>query len=226
METNGELTKVLARASTRGAALLILLATCVFADTLGLATGFAQLRLLLMIQNGEEVSDFAADLSDFLYGGVGLIQALVFVLTAVVWLVWLKAAYKNLTLVGSRRTKFTPGWAVGYWFVPFINLVRPYQIMKELWNRSDDENQSATDSLYTPSILPAWWATWILSNFAGNLMFRQSLAADDLASFLVSTKTGLINDGLTVLAGSFAIFIVLQIWKRQKAFSTSSQVKT
>ena len=60
--------------------------------------------------------------------------------TGIVWLAWLRGAYRNLALVGSKRSRFTPRRAVGYWFMPFVNLVRGYQVMKDLWLRSESMN--------------------------------------------------------------------------------------
>jgi hypothetical protein len=48
--------------------------------------------------------------------------------------VWFWRAYKNLKLMG--RAARAPGWAIGGWFVPIMNLFRPYQMMKELARES------------------------------------------------------------------------------------------
>src|SRR2546430_13548182 len=40
----------------------------------------------------------------------------------------------------SKRSRFSQGWAVGCWLIPFVNLVRAYQTMKDLWLRSESLN--------------------------------------------------------------------------------------
>jgi len=56
--------------------------------------------------------------------------------------------------VGTRESRFTPGWAVGYWFVPFVNLVRPYQIVADLWLRSDVLNgEGSTERRNAPALV-------------------------------------------------------------------------
>lgn len=57
---------------------------------------------------------------------------------AIVWLIWQHRAQKNLEGLGATWLRFTPGWAVGWWFVPFANLVKPFQTMRELWKASGD----------------------------------------------------------------------------------------
>ena len=64
------------------------------------------------------------------------------------------AAYKNLST--WHATRFRSGWAIGGWFVPFLNLVRPYQIAKELASYSGPNETAPTNAL------PLWWALVII----------------------------------------------------------------
>jgi hypothetical protein len=48
-----------------------------------------------------------------------------------------RRAYRNLPALGAESPRFSSGWAVGAWFVPFLNLVRPKQIMDDIWRASD-----------------------------------------------------------------------------------------
>src|SRR5256714_11400977 len=74
------------------------------------------------------------------------------------WLTWRHRAYTNLVFVGSKRVRFSPTWAVGYWFIPFVNVVRAYQVMKDLWLRSDSRNdRDGYDDLPAPVLLRGWW---------------------------------------------------------------------
>ncbi len=46
--------------------------------------------------------------------------------------VWFHRAHKNLALGGLVGMNYSPGWAVGGFFVPFLHFVRPYSVMKEV----------------------------------------------------------------------------------------------
>ena len=65
-----------------------------------------------------------------------VVPSLVSQATVVVWLVWQHHATANLWSRGLPGLRFTPGWVVGWWFVPFANLVLPYLAMRELDRRS------------------------------------------------------------------------------------------
>ena len=41
------------------------------------------------------------------------------------------------TALGANNLKYTPKWAVGCFFVPFLNLVMPYQVVREIWKASN-----------------------------------------------------------------------------------------
>lgn len=43
------------------------------------------------------------------------------------FLVWFWLAYRNLDALDLRR-RYGTGWAIGGWFVPFLNLARPKQV--------------------------------------------------------------------------------------------------
>jgi hypothetical protein len=93
------------------------------------------------------------------------------VVTIIVFLAWVFRAHKNLYALKVRGLEFTPGWAVGLWFIPFVNFVKPFQVMREIWHGSDPENEDNnkhTRSLKeTPEILGFWWGVLLASIFTG-----------------------------------------------------------
>lgn len=90
------------------------------------------------------------------------VQSLVSQATIVLWLVWQHQATANLWASGRTRLRVTPGWAVGWWFVPVANLWMPLIAMREVDRRSsaDDAPRKASP------LLAAWWAAWLASSLA------------------------------------------------------------
>ena len=103
-----------------------------------------------------------------------LVQLGLLIATAVFFLRWLHLAYGNVRALG-QSTRFTPGWAVGYWFIPVLSLYRPKQVVDELWERTDDAlvgQRTAT--------VPVWWGLWLVGNlieYAGTRMGAGTLDA-------------------------------------------------
>jgi uncharacterized protein DUF4328 len=88
------------------------------------------------------------------------------VCAVVAFAMWLRRAVANLPALGARELRFTPGWAVGWWFVPLANLVVPLLIMVELW-RASDPRVAATDGatrsrLSVGFAIPICWASWLV----------------------------------------------------------------
>ena len=63
--------------------------------------------------------------ADHAYSTWVTVQEIVLVLAAGLFLSWFFLAYSNLQKLGVRDHRFSNGWALGSWFVPFLNLVRP-----------------------------------------------------------------------------------------------------
>src|SRR5918997_5039842 len=109
----------------------------------------------------------AAETNDLRQGAVWLIHLAVRVALVVAFLLWLHRASKNLRALGnpSQRIEFTPGWAVGWFFIPFANLVMPYKAVREVWEKSDPAVRTGDDFMFAgPSSAPlllGWWVTFI-----------------------------------------------------------------
>ncbi len=68
------------------------------------------------------------------------------ILTAMAWFVWLHRAVANARSLGVQ-TEATPGWSVGWWFIPFANLIKPYRILRLLFHGLVGEFASLQRSL-------------------------------------------------------------------------------
>jgi hypothetical protein len=78
--------------------------------------------------------------------------------------IWIYRANANAHALGGDLS-VTPGWAVGWFFVPIACLFKPYLAMKETWLAShfggNWGNGEATD------LLSWWWGLWILNGVLG-----------------------------------------------------------
>ncbi len=96
----------------------------------------------------------------------------------VVFMMWMARAYYNLHRTGIQKIQFSAGWSIGAWFVPFMNLVRPYKIMKELWYRKQLNFRNEEHEPIKHTSLRVWWGFYILPAVIGG--FFAALALDTL----------------------------------------------
>jgi len=78
----------------------------------------------------------------------------------VAFLMWIHRAYRNLPALGATRLDYTPAWAVGWFFVPFISMIRPYYVTAEIWRLSGPLGFRSVDGIagrrrFSP-LLVAW----------------------------------------------------------------------
>ena len=78
---------------------------------------------------------------------------------------WIYRVDSNAHAVGGEMS-ITPGWAVGWYFVPLANLAMPYQAMREAWD-SSHEAAAMEDERDSP-LLPLWWGLWLVTNIVSN----------------------------------------------------------
>lgn len=118
-----------------------------------------------------------ADLLSF----VELAAVPVYIATIVFFLRWLHRAVRLAETLDSD-VGVSPGWAVGYWFIPIANLYRPYQVIKRL--------AAAVYARSPPTYLGWWWTMWLLSNVFDRVEMRMPeppvgvLVTSDLVTML------------------------------------------
>ncbi len=143
------------------------------------------------------------------------LDTIVFSASSIVWLVWVYKSYASLTHLGTRRTRHMPGWTVLVWFVPFLNLVAPYQVVRELWLRSAGLNAAEPSTEEKTPLVSGWWALFLFSNLlallaVAALRWLGIRGATTTLELLVATHT------LRVGAAILAILIVRRIASFQR----------
>jgi hypothetical protein len=147
-----------------------------------------------------------------------LLQIPLFFSTALVFLIWFYRVYKNLIPLRAEYLDTTPGWAVGYWFIPILTLFRPFQVMRDIWNESDPEFDPELNFLSqssgTPALLGFWWASWLctlLFTNASNFILRSNgnASLNYFPYFLLPSAA------ISVVAAILAILIIKKVSQRQ-----------
>ena len=88
--------------------------------------------------------------------GVAILFLIVYVASAVAFLMWQFRVSGNIRRFGMPSQQFSPGWGVVTWFVPIVNLFLPYQVMAELWRGSNATTREAWNKSTVPVALGVW----------------------------------------------------------------------
>lgn len=84
-------------------------------------------------------------------------------LGGVLFLLWVHRASRNLVEAGMRDMAYSPGWAAGSFFVPFVNFIVPYRALREIANRSAGEDIWQVRNPVPD--LTSWWACMLAGGF-------------------------------------------------------------
>lgn len=109
---------------------------------------------------------------------------------------WTYRASANAHAISNEMT-ISPGWAVGWYFVPFMNLVRPYQGMREIWLASHFRGNWHGEP--APGLLGWWWGLWLVTNILGNIVFRLSNPETMQAAMWIDVVASLLNVPLSLI---------------------------
>lgn len=182
---------------------------------------------------GIAFSDWALDMGDngtmpiwVIFAGIlSLLQVPVYVAGVVAFLMWLYRCYVNLPSLMSDSNEFTPGWAVGWWFIPLANLIKPFQAVRNLWSESDPDIDLTTPGFLSsvqagaPGFMAFWWGAWLLSNFVSNALGRYF--DPEIPSTLDISAYGFVISGtLTAIAAVLALKVIRVItWRQEQRFA-------
>jgi hypothetical protein len=170
-----------------GAIVQVLLGVQILADLLAIVGELIEIGALAGLDPATAASlgSFSTgDLGrDLLIAGSELLEAAVFVIAGVFTLVWIHRTNRNAHVL-SKGLKVSPGWAVGFFFVPIAFFWKPFQGVSETWRASSAPHDWA--SAPVPALLRWWWGLWLVSSIVGNLSFRTGMNAHSAGALEVS----------------------------------------
>jgi hypothetical protein len=130
---------------------------------------------------------------------------------------WIYRTNANAHLF-SNDVSITPGWSVGWFFVPFANLVMPFRGVKETWQASH-EYAGRFEEVDSP-LLGWWWGLWIAGNIVSNLsLLFGGYAADALEG---AAYVNVLAAAISIAASLVLVQLMRRLNRAQLAASQGS----
>jgi hypothetical protein len=192
-----------------------------------------QVNLLDGVQRGVAPRS-SLELSDDLFRAAAVAELVLLLFTGVLFLRWLAQAVRAVReLQVSPPLVWTPSQAVWGFFIPFVNLARPYQVVRDLHDRLAPEGvpepaprrrldgtsgyrKIEMEKAPPPAKLPhasigAWWALYLV----GGVVQRASVSTSTNALELMNSRmTCVVSDVIEIGSASLAILAILAISAR------------
>jgi hypothetical protein len=186
-------------------------------DAIALFSALVQYQLLsdfkLGVYSSEALATAAAESNDKRQQVISLFQFSIAIATIVLFAMWIYRANFNARQLGAQGMKFSPGWSIGYYFIPILSFWKPYQAMREIWQAS--KNPASWKSVDRGAVLPWWWFFFLANNILGQAVLRTSLQAKEINELITSTAIMIASDLVSIPAILIALVLVKQIYKMQ-----------
>lgn len=180
----------------------------------------AELVLSFKLNDPTDMFDSANRYMIIVTGLIALFRSLFTILLAVFFIMWMRRAYHNLHKAGSTYLSFSEGWASGAWFVPFINLGRPWKIMSEIFQETQmvfrKPNEFGFEKEHD-NITGWWWASFITSGVVaqiGSIFIRSG-----------NLRTGYLFAAVSDLGYVMAAVLAMNMIKRISAMETDMMAR-
>lgn len=103
-------------------------------------------------------------------------QFVIFLIAGIIILTWIYRANKTAQLLSGDGVPISPGWNVGWFFVPIASLWKPFEGVRETYQAS--VSPDTPHRVDVPGAMRLWWGSWIVSNILSNLAFRLQTMAE------------------------------------------------
>jgi hypothetical protein len=148
------------------------------------------------------------------------VQLALLLTTAVAFMTWLYRSRANLRAFGTRHLRFSRNWTVFGFLIPVLNLVRPYQVTREVWQASDPSTTDpfAWKLVKLPFLFRTWWFTFVafvLMKPIGIWMAKSAL--QDPVRLQIARGVELLADVMAALSVSLVYFVIERITEAQEA---------
>jgi hypothetical protein len=155
------------------------------------------------------------DRFDAVFGFDSTIDLVAFVAAGVAWLAWSSRTVDNEDGLGIGPSQVTPALAIAWWFLPIANLVMPYLIHKEIYQRYH------RGLLVGTGIVTLWWLVYIGCNLFGFFVAGTWAAAITFPELQFGLTLYVVYGLATAMSGVIAITMVRRIQARADFLAVS-----
>lgn len=191
--------------------LIFLLLMLAVLNCVAVVSGVMAYEMLLSVQKGAEVTIEVASIHDTRQAAIGGAQLGAAVFAGMTFLIWVHRMSRNAHSIENANPAISPGWAVGYYFVPILNVWKPYQAMKQTYEAFIGRASNGV-------VLPLWWFAWLLASALARISTRFARRDDTLEELLTGAKFAIIADAMAVLLDIAAILLVIMVSRACAAY--------
>lgn len=112
---------------------------------------------------------------------------------------------KNTWAIQSHSSLITPGWAVGWYFIPLFSLWKPVAAVQQMRDAAFGGSQGLN--------LTPWWLTWVLTCIIDRMSFR--MPTETISEIRASALFDAATSPIGILSAIFAILMIKKLTNKQ-----------
>ena len=175
----------------------------------------------LVVSRTLDVGEQEATIIDMTFAVGALGSLLFYVLSAIATARLTYRLMKNAHQLHSDEQLVSPGWAVGWYFIPFANLAMPPRAVGQIWRTTFRHLGQDRGS----AIIGWWWAMWLISSIALGISDRMSGPSSGMASedYYIGLSIGYV---LRLICAGLLLVVFGTLAKAQKNLNRVADVFT
>jgi hypothetical protein len=121
----------------------------------------------------------------------GTVDVLRFIFMWILFINFLRWIYgmNRMLVARHREPRFSAVMSVGSFFIPVLNLFRPFQVLADLRDLSGSRGQTRVG---------LWWILWIISHIIGRFVIKYTMTSFDLRYHAAGTAIYLVSNAVDI----------------------------
>lgn len=147
-----------------------------------------------------------------------IITGIVLIVTFTMFIHQASSNLRHLRIAGQN---FTPGWSVGWFFIPFMNLYKPTRIVRELSTASgstDTENPRAWQNAKSQDgmFISSWWTLVVFAVLFGPRGISLFVGRENIEDWAAAGRLLVWSDLFMVLPLVLTVIVIFRLQRAQE----------
>lgn len=197
----------------------------VVVNVVSIVESLVTMRAMGRLLAGQDVAQAELEAIDTRSGTLAIAELIVLLTAVVLFCLIMPRANRNVRSFGIVELEFTPVWSALIFFVPIVNLWKPYFLTRDIWRASvipPDPRVSWRFNEF-PRLLPLWWWAYVLSNIVGQIAGRSARDPDGAEQVVTAAWINIAACVLAIAAGLLAAKVIGQLARLQQAKHEAQQ---
>lgn len=165
------------------------------------------------IANGNDFSDQHLAIVEMGEGLFGLFVTGLNIGVIILFLYWFRRAYANIARIDIVKTDSKDNMTIWGFVIPILSLFRPYQLMKEVWLKTQKTTQYFIPEYQIQEksgFILIWWLGYLVMDVLNRVSFRLGRSAETIDEYANLSMVDIASSLLNVMV----VFVTVQMIKK------------